>query len=236
MLIIPSIDLFGGRAVRLIQGNFEAPIDYGDPEEWAARWMEAGASLIHVVDLDGARDGTPKHLALVGRLASKGCRIQAGGGVRTLETVQFLVEAGVERVVVGTQAIEDETMLRRAVALHGQHIVVAIDVKAGNVATRGWARTSSQTPSELAKRLINSGVGRFLVTDVSRDGTLTAPNAELLRTVIEAADRPVIASGGVSTLEHIHALKQVGAEAAIIGRALYEGSLDLAQAVAAGAG
>jgi len=230
MLIIPSIDLLHGRAVRLLRGQYDAVTDYGEPAHWLCRWKDAGAELVHVVDLAGARDGMPAQLTEIEELAALAIPLQVGGGVRTRNDVIRLRDAGASRVVIGTQAVEQIDLVAELAELYGDGIVVAIDARDGKVRTRGWLEASQLSPANLARDLANLGVRRFLVTDVDRDGTLTEPNFDQLRDVMQAAGRPVIASGGVSSIEALIKLRQAGLEAAVIGRALYDGLMTLQKA------
>lgn len=229
MRIIPAIDLQGGRCVRLLRGDFDQETVYGDnPVDVARHWRDAGATLLHVVDLDGARAGRPAQLDLVRRIAGT-IPIQAGGGLRTEADVQSVVEAGAQRVVVGTGAL-DLDFARGLAERYGERLVVALDTRHGQVAVQGWVEQSEWTLIELARALIEVGVPRFLHTDVERDGALTSPNFTSLQ-ALSALGAPVIASGGVASLEHIRQLRDLGAEAVIVGRALYERTIDLQEAV-----
>jgi phosphoribosylformimino-5-aminoimidazole carboxamide ribotide isomerase len=228
--IIPAIDLQRGRAVRLVQGDFDRETVYGeDPTEVARRWLADGAELIHVVDLDGAREGRPVQLDLVGRIAAV-APVQVGGGLRGEADIERAIEAGARRVVIGTAAL-DQALVEELVVRYGDTLVVALDTRSGMIAARGWTEETDRTLLELAETLLQTGVRRFLHTDVERDGTLTSPNYASLRELI-ALGAPVIASGGVSTMDDIDRLRALGAEAAIVGRALYEGSVSLPQAIA----
>jgi phosphoribosylformimino-5-aminoimidazole carboxamide ribotide isomerase len=230
MLVIPAIDLQHGRCVRLLRGEFDQETLYGDdPVAVARTWTAAGAELVHVVDLDGAREGRPVQLDLAGRIAAV-APIQLGGGLRTEDDVTAALERGVQRVVLGTSAL-DLALVRRLVDAHGDRLVVALDTRDGLVATRGWTEASDWTLLDLAGALIEVGVERFLHTDVERDGALTSPNFESLAALVALGTR-VIASGGVATLEHLARLRDAGAEAAIVGRALYERAFTLQEAIA----
>lgn len=230
MLIIPAIDLQGGRTVRLLRGDFAQETVYSDdPAAVAQQWVEAGAQLVHVVDLDGARAGLPVQLDLVRSIAAE-APVQLGGGLRTAHDVTCAFAAGVERVVLGTAAL-DLAFVRTLAAEHGDRLVVALDTREGKVAVRGWVEASEWTLTDLARELQQAGVRRFLHTDVERDGALTSPNFTSLQGLI-ALGSPVIASGGVASLAHIERLRDLGAEAVIVGRALYEGAFDLPEAIA----
>ena len=223
MLIIPAIDLQAGRAVRLLRGDFSKETVYGDdPVAVAQRWLAEGAELLHVVDLDGARAGSPVQSDLVRRIA-KVAPIQLGGGLRTAEDVAQAIEAGVQRVVLGTSAL-DMALIRDLAENYGDRFVVALDTKSGKVAVQGWTEESDWTLLDLARALMDTGVPRFLHTDVERDGAMTSPNYTSLGALI-ALGAPVIASGGVASPGDIRRLREIGAEAAIVGRALYEGTV-----------
>jgi phosphoribosylformimino-5-aminoimidazole carboxamide ribotide isomerase len=230
MLVIPAIDLRGGRAVRLLQGDFDRETVYGDdPVAVARQWRDQGAEMIHVVDLDGARAGEPRQLDLVHAIAEV-VPVEVGGGLRTQADVARAVEAGARRVVVGTAALDLDLITALVVEL-GEWLVVALDTRSGVVATEGWTQETERTLLELADELIGIGVQRFLHTDVERDGTLTAPNLDALRELI-ALGAPVIASGGVASLDDIARLRDLGVEAVVTGRALYEGTFTLPEAIA----
>lgn len=228
MQIIPAIDLQNGRAVRLVRGDFTQATDFGDPVDVAHRWIDQGAELIHVVDLDGAREGRPVQLELVRGIAAS-APIELGGGLRTERDVDRAMEAGARRVVIGTAAL-DVALVEELVVKYGDALVVALDTRSGMVATRGWTEESERTMLELAESLIETGVRRFLHTDVERDGTLTEPNYDSLRQLI-ALGAPVIASGGISSVGDIVRLRDLGAEATIVGTALYQGTVDLPEAI-----
>ena len=228
MRVIPAIDLRGGRCVRLLRGDFNRETVYGeDPAEVASRWRAEGAELLHVVDVDGARLGHPAQLDVVAQVASIAA-IQLGGGLRTQQDVAQALELA-QRAVLGTAAL-DRTLIGRLATAYGDRLVVALDTRDGTVAVQGWTEASGRTLLDLARDLLDAGVKRFLHTDVERDGTLTSPNYHSLEALI-GLGAPVIASGGVASLEDIRQLRQVGAEAVIVGRALYEGTIDLREAI-----
>lgn len=240
MEVIPAIDIRGGRCVRLEQGDFSRETVFSDdPAEVARRWQEAGARRIHVVDLDGARQGRPMNERQVRRiLAAVSIPVQLGGGLRDLAAISRYLEAGVERVVLGTAAVRDEATLLEALARFRQRIVVGVDARQGVVVIEGWTQSSGLPARELVRRLAELGVARIVYTDTLRDGTLSEPNfaalEELLREVSSLpSPLAVIYSGGVSSLDHLRRLARLGVEGAIVGKALYTGALDLAQALAA---
>ena len=237
MLILPAIDVRGGRVVRLLRGRFEDETDYGDdPAAQATVFAAAGAEWVHVVDLDGARDGAVRQTATLGAVASV-ARVQAGGGVRTRADVDALLAAGVARVVVGSVAARDPAMVREwADDLGPDKLTIALDVSCEGVdptvLARGWQDEAGVTLWEALGNL--GGAARhLLVTDVSRDGAMTGPNVALMAGIVRRWPGAALqASGGVSSLDDLRALKQAGAAAAIVGRALYEGAFTLEQALA----
>jgi phosphoribosylformimino-5-aminoimidazole carboxamide ribotide isomerase len=230
VLVLPAIDLQAGRCVRLLRGDFARETVYGDdPVEMARHWRDSGAGLLHVVDLDGARAGRPAQLELVRAIAAE-MPVQVGGGLRTLEDVEAAFAAGAQRVVLGTAAL-DLPLVTDLARHHGERLVVALDTRDGRVAVEGWTEASDWSLLDLASALVEVGVQRFLHTDVERDGALTSPNYASLEALV-ALGAPVIASGGVAALEHLERLRDAGAEAVIVGRALYEGVFTLQEAVA----
>ena len=234
MEVIPAIDLRDGKCVRLRQGDFSQETIYGDdPVLVARRWRDAGARLLHVVDLDGARAGEPRNLTLIERIvADVGIPVQLGGGLRQRDHIERAIASGVSRVVIGTAALEDTDLVSGAVAAYGERLVVGIDARDGRVAVRGWLNVSDVLAEDLAREMTSLGVRRFVFTDIARDGMLSEPNYASLAAFMRAAEMPVIASGGVGSLEHVRRLATLGAEAVIVGRALYTGDIDLAEAIA----
>jgi phosphoribosylformimino-5-aminoimidazole carboxamide ribotide isomerase len=234
MIIIPAIDIKDGRCVRLFQGDFDKQTIYSnDPLEIALRWRDAGAKLIHVVDLNGAKDGRPENFAVIENIA-KLVSIEIGGGIRSIETIRKYLEAGVVRVVLGTALLEDFDFAKKVFKLFGEKIVVALDAKKGHLMTEGWILKSGLKIKETAKKLEEIGARRIIYTDILRDGSLTHPNFESIKKLIAKVDIPIIASGGISSTNQIKKLKQMGAEGVIIGKALYVGSLNLKEALNAG--
>ena len=236
MEIIPAIDIRGGRCVRLVQGDYDRETVFADdPAEVACRWRDAGAKRLHVVDLDGAREGRAVNAASVERIvAAVDVPVQLGGGLRVLETIGGYLEGGVERVVLGTAAVKDQALLASALARFPGRIGVGVDARDGIVVTEGWRDTSGITASELVRQIAELGVPWVIYTDTLRDGTLTDPNFDALETLL--SDRQhlrVIYSGGVSTIDHLRRLAETGVEGAIVGRALYTGDINLAEALAA---
>ena len=236
MEIIPAIDIRGGRCVRLVQGDYDRETVFADdPAEAARRWRDAGAKRLHVVDLDGAREGRAVNVACVERIvAAVDVPVQLGGGLRDLETIGGYLEAGVERVVLGTAAVKDQALLVSALARFPGRIVVGVDARDGIVVTEGWRDASGITAPEFVRQIAELGVPRVIYTDTLRDGTLTEPNFDALETLLsERQHLRIIYSGGVSTIDHLRRLAESGVEGAIVGRALYTGDIDLAEALAA---
>ena len=234
--IYPSIDLRSGRVVRLQQGDFNRQLDYDlDPIETARSFQRAGATIMHVVDLDGAKAGQIAQLDLIARIVREGgLPVQAGGGVRSTGDVEALLAAGVSRVVVGTRAIEDwpwfESLARDA--RFASKLVLAIDAKDGNVAVRGWTQTSGTTALAIADRVRGWPLAALLYTDVAKDGMLQGPNVSLTAQLAASTDVPVIASGGVGSLDHIRELLGKGINGVILGRSLHDGRVKLEDAIA----
>ena len=234
MEIIPAIDLKAGRCVRLYQGDYEKETIYSDdPVSVSWRWQHEGASRLHVVDLDGAASGELANLEVIRAISTQvNIPVQVGGGVRTLEAAQTLLGIGADRVVLGTAAVQDPDLVARLCNEHGgERVVVAVDARDGLVAIKGWTENTSVNASEMVERMEDLGVVRFLYTDISRDGTLTLPNFEAIQELVKHTGRPILASGGISSTEHIARLATIGAEGAILGRSLYTGDVDLGSAI-----
>lgn len=234
MLIFPAIDLIDGKVVRLFQGEYDqCQFFNGTPAEHAARFA-AAARQLHVVDLDGARMGSPQNREAVERIreAAPGVLIELGGGIRTEADIAGWLEAGIDRVILGTSAL-DQDFLRRMVKRYGAAISVGVDARAGRVAVGGWLETTERDSMEFCRRLRDLGVGHVIYTDIARDGASKGANLEVYARLAEIDGLQITASGGVSTLEDVMALRDMGLYAAIIGKALYTGQLDLAQAVEA---
>jgi phosphoribosylformimino-5-aminoimidazole carboxamide ribotide isomerase len=234
--ILPAIDLLAGRVVRLKQGRFDEVSVYDDdPVARARRFVEAGAELLHVVDLDGAASGEPVNIDVVAAIiAAVEVPVQVGGGIRTMATVERLFDVGAARVVLGTALITDQTLVEKACS-HHPGIVAGIDARGGKVAINGWREGTEHDAVELARELEALGLTRVVYTDIAVDGMRTGPNLEATRKLAESTSMSVIASGGVSELADIVALRGLGGiEGVIVGSALYEGSLDLGAAIATG--
>jgi phosphoribosylformimino-5-aminoimidazole carboxamide ribotide isomerase len=227
MEVIPAIDLLGDEAVRLRRGEFDQVVLRGSPLELARRFAAAGVRLVHVVDLDGARRGGVRPTLieeLVG--AATPARVQASGGIRSLEDAQSLLAAGAARVVVGTSAFAGDALPGYAAAL-GDRLVVALDVRDNAIAVEGWTRSGAVSVEQAIDRCLEAGVRRLLCTAIDRDGTLGGPDVELVRRVVQLSGLPVLAAGGVRSEADLHALQKAGAEAAIVGRAVIAGSVPL---------
>lgn len=238
MRVWPAVDLLDGRCVRLYKGRYDEVTEHGrDPMAVARRFVEDGARALHVVDLDGARDGEPRHAELVLRLRrALDVPMQVGGGLRSEEAVDRYLDAGVERVILGTAAVRRPERVARLVERHGPRAVaVGVDVREGRVVVEGWTEESGLARSELLDRLAGMGVGTVVYTDTTRDGTLTVPDVEGARRVAARGFRTLVA-GGVSRIEDVAALREAGAAGVVVGSALYSGDLSLAEAQRAAAG
>jgi phosphoribosylformimino-5-aminoimidazole carboxamide ribotide isomerase len=241
LTIVPSIDLRGGRVVRLKQGDYGQQMNYDlDPIEVARGFAAAGAKWMHVVDLDGAKEGRPVQTELIAKvIRATGLKVEVGGGIRTTDDVRTLLDAGAARVVVGTKAMEDWPWFKALAhdPAFAHKLVLAVDAKEGMIATKGWTETSSRRASDVAREVSDWPVGALLYTDVARDGMLQGPNIQHTAELARAGKVPVIASGGVGHIDHIRALAKVPVWGVIVGRSLYEGKVDLAEAIrVAGAG
>lgn len=229
MILFPAIDIRNGNCVRLIQGDYNQETIYGDsPVDMAAQWHEKGAKFIHIVDLDAAKSGLSQNSKVIKEIA-KSCPapIQVGGGIRTMEVIRDYLDNGVNRVIVGTAAINNPDFLKEAVTAYGERIVVSIDARNGYVATDGWTDTSEIKAIDLLHSLVEIGVKTIVYTDIAKDGMLQGPNFEELQTMHEASDIDVIASGGVSTVKDVKKLKETNMYGAIVGKALYDGTVTL---------
>lgn len=240
MTIIPSIDLRNGKVVRLRQGDYAAQLNYDvDPVATASSFAQQGATHLHIVDLDGAKQGQPVQFELVGRIiASTKLQTQAGGGIRTEDDIRKLFNAGANSVVIGTRAVNDLPWLQELLTgpEFRQRIILALDARDGFVATHGWMSTSKQRAVDLAEIVNHWPLAGILYTDVAKDGMMQGPNYDATRQLVEATSIPVIASGGVGSIEHIRKVRETGCAAVVVGRSLYEGAFTLKQALAAAAG
>ncbi|GAB3790989.1 1-(5-phosphoribosyl)-5-[(5-phosphoribosylamino)methylideneamino]imidazole-4-carboxamide isomerase [Virgibacillus kimchii] len=233
MILFPAIDIKNGKCVRLIQGDYNKETIYStSPADMAMKWEKKGAEYLHIVDLDGAKTGTAANEDVISRITGNvSIPVQIGGGIRSMETVRKYVEAGVSRVIIGTAAINDRDFLHSAVKSYGEKIAVSIDARHGYVATNGWTETSEVKAVDLVKELESLRVKTIIYTDILKDGMLKGPNFAELQTMNEAASIHVIASGGVTTKEDIRKLKEGKLYGAIIGKALYDGTLSFEEAL-----
>jgi phosphoribosylformimino-5-aminoimidazole carboxamide ribotide isomerase len=241
VILYPAIDIRGGQAVRLLQGDYERETTYdADPVDAARRWAGEGAEFLHVVDLDGAKAGAPRNLEAVRRIAAAvECPIQVGGGLRDAESVAAVLDAGAERVVIGTAALRDPGFLVETLESHDERVVVSVDARDGKVALSGWTETSDVEVADAVAALGRRGVPRFLCTAIEVDGTMEGPALDQLKQIAAATDSRVIASGGVGSLAELESLSSVEAsnlEGAIVGRALYEGKFRVSEGIVALAG
>ena len=233
MLIFPAIDLYEGKAVRLYKGDYAQMTVYSDhPEEIAMDFAAKGATHAHLVDLEGAKNGTTPNLDTVLKLKeAAGLFCEIGGGIRSMETVRTYLSAGLDRVILGTAAVEDSVFLRTAVDAYGEQIAVGVDVRDGYVAVKGWTEKSALHFMDFCKEMEQIGVKTLICTDISRDGAMRGTNREMYRQLSETLGLQITASGGVSTMEDIESLRQMNLYGAIIGKAYYTGDIDLKKAI-----
>lgn len=238
MTIYPAIDLLDGKCVRLRQGRYDDCTVFSDnPAQMAKHWQDAGAQFLHVVDLDGARGGSALNFSAVSAIAGAlNVPMQIGGGVRDEATIKKYLDAGVSRVILGTKAVQDKNFLAQMLQKYGDKIVVGIDAKNGKVAVSGWEQVCGDGAVEFAKQAVSLGAKTIIYTDIATDGMLSGPNLDAMREMAAAVDADVIASGGVGGLGDVEALLHTGVSGVIIGRALYDGKVDLASAIACGKG
>lgn len=236
MEVIPAIDLKSGRCVRLFQGDFDQETVFSDdPLAMALQWQEQGGHRLHLVDLDGAVQGTPVHLKVISAIVrALDIPVQVGGGIRDLAASDAWLEVGVDRVVIGTAAVRDPEMVQAVCRKHGSdRVVVSVDAKNGVVALQGWKEASTKTVFELAEEMAQIGVVRILYTDIARDGALTGPDFATNARLVNETSLSIQASGGVASVEHIRELVPTGVEGVIVGRAIYTGAVNLSEAVSA---
>ena len=233
MLIYPAIDLFDGKAVRLYKGNYAQMTVYSDdPVSVALDFQNSGARWIHLVDLQGAKSGNTDNLSTIRAIQkATNLRCEVGGGIRNMETVETYLNAGIDRVILGTAAVTDNTFLQEAVQRWGEKIAVGIDIKDGFLAIKGWTEKSLLTAEEFFRHVQNIGVRTCICTDISRDGAMQGANHALYRSLSQTYDMDIIASGGVSTLEDVKILARLGLHGAIIGKAYYIGAINLKEAI-----
>lgn len=233
MIIYPAIDVKDGRCVRLVQGKFNDVTVYSDnPVEMALKFEQMGAQYLHVVDLDGARLGEPQNVAVISEMAVKlGIPLQLGGGIRTIENIEIILCKSIQRVILGTSAVNDPSLVKKALQTFENSVAVAIDAKDGMVAIEGWAKTSEFTAVGFARKMQELGARTIIYTDISRDGMLSGPNLKAMEEMVSAVDIDVIASGGVKCIDDIKNLKGIGVSGVIVGKALYTGDVDLKEAI-----
>jgi phosphoribosylformimino-5-aminoimidazole carboxamide ribotide isomerase len=233
MEIIPAVDIRGGKCVRLYQGDYNQETVFDeDPVTAALTWYSQGARWLHIVDLDGAVAGEPQNMEMVEEIIRQsGMLIELGGGIRQEEVAEKLLHQGVSRIILGTAAIENRELVVKLCQQFGEAIAVSLDARDGKVAIHGWQKNTFFEVLQLSRELVAAGVRRFIYTDIKRDGTLTEPNFDIIGRLLTEVSIPVIVAGGVSKLEHLRRLKELGVEGAIIGKALYTGDIDLGDAI-----
>ncbi|MBQ4562547.1 MAG: 1-(5-phosphoribosyl)-5-[Clostridia bacterium] len=233
MIILPAIDLYEGKAVRLYKGDYAQMTVYSDnPPEFARDFYNKGATWMHLVDLEGAREGTTPNLETVREIVNAtGLKVEVGGGIRNMETVKKYIDIGVSRVILGTAAVKDREFLLEAVKTYGEKIAVGVDIRDGIVAIKGWTELSGLDCFDFCQELQDIGVKTVICTDISKDGAMQGTNLELYRQLSERFTIDFVASGGVSTLDDVRALKEIGVYGAILGKAIYTGAVDVADAV-----
>lgn len=228
--VIPAVDLRAGRCVRLFQGQYDQETVFSeDPVAVAVQWQEEGAPRIHVVDLDGALVGTPQNLGIVKAMVEAlSIPVGFGGGLRELSSIRQVLDVGVDRAILGTAAVQTPDLVKQACSLYGERIAVSLDARSGGIMIHGWTEASGEPALDLAVKMVNLGVQRLVYTDITRDGTLTEPNFEAAAQLMRTVDVPIVASGGISRAEHLVRLRNLGVEAAVVGRALYTGAIKMA--------
>lgn len=236
MIIIPAIDLLDGKPVRLYQGDYDSQVQVsGSAQQTAQNFKDGQAEFLHLVDLNGAKYGERIHFPLIKRIVEMtGIPVEVGGGIRTMEDIEAYLNAGVSRVILGTAALKDPEVLKEALAKYGKQIAVGIDAKNGMVSVEGWLDDSQVDALEFAQEMEALGVKTIIFTDISRDGTLSGPNLEMLKKLREALHVTLIASGGIKDIDDIKALKELGVDGAIVGKSIYAKTLDLQEAIEAG--
>ncbi|MBI4332776.1 MAG: 1-(5-phosphoribosyl)-5-[(5-phosphoribosylamino)methylideneamino]imidazole-4-carboxamide isomerase [Chloroflexi bacterium] len=234
MEIIPAIDIRDGRCVRLYQGDFNLQTVFGnDPVDFARKWESLGAPRLHVVDLDGAAKGAPQNWPVIREIvAAVKAPVELGGGLRDIEAIVRALDTGVQRVVLGTAAIEDPALVKEACRRFGPAVVVGVDARNGMASVKGWTDNTQMRPEDLVARMADLGVQRIIYTDISRDGTLEGPNFQALAQLKKTTTLPIIASGGVASVQHLEKLAALGMEGVIIGKAFYAGTLDAGEVLA----
>ena len=234
MEIIPAIDILDGKCVRLFQGDFDRETIFAnDPVEMALRWESEGASCLHIVDLDGAKGGEISNSKTIKKIRnSTNARIQVGGGIRSVDSAKRYADIGVDRLIIGTAAVESPETVSSIINIYGpSSVIISVDARDGIVELDGWTRRSEVSAKSLVQEMVSYGVIRCMYTDITRDGTLTEPNYNSIVDLVEFSDISVLAAGGISTVESLLKLDKIGVEAAIVGRAIYTGDLDLRSAL-----
>ena len=234
MEIIPAIDILDGKCVRLFQGDFDRETIFAnDPVEMALRWESEGASCLHIVDLDGAKGGEISNSKTIKKIRnSTNARIQVGGGIRSVDSAKRYADIGVDRLIIGTVAVESPETVSSIINIYGpSSVIISVDARDGIVELDGWTRRSEVSAKSLVQEMVSYGVIRCMYTDITRDGTLTEPNYNSIEDLVEFAKISVLAAGGISTVESLMTLDKIGVEAAIVGRAIYTGDLDLRSAL-----
>ena len=233
MEIIPAVDIRGGRCVRLYQGDYNQQTVFDEnPVTAALTWYSQGARWLHIVDLDGAAAGKPQNIDVVWEIMKEsGLLIELGGGIRQKEAAEELLRQGVSRIILGTAAIENRELVKKLCQQFGDAIVVSLDARDGKIAIQGWRKNTVFEVLQLSREMVDAGVRRFIYTDIKKDGTLTEPDFDMINRLLAETNVPVIVAGGISRLEHLRRLKDLGVEGAIIGKALYTGDIDLGEAI-----
>ena len=233
MEIIPAVDIKGGKCVRLYQGDYDRETVFDEnPVTAALNWYSQGAQWLHVVDLDGAVAGEPQNIEVVKEIIKEsGLIIELGGGIRQEEVAENLLHQGVRRIILGTAALENMELIKKLCQQFGEAISVSLDARDGKIAIHGWQKDTVVKVLQLGREMVDAGVRRLIYTDIKRDGTLTEPNFDMISRLTVATNVPVIVAGGISRPEHLRRLKELGAEGAIIGKALYTGDIDLREAI-----
>ena len=233
MEIIPAVDIRGGKCVRLYQGDYKQETVFDeDPVTAALTWYSQGARWLHVVDLDGAVAGEPQNMDIVEEIIRQsGMLIELGGGIRREEVAKRLLLQGVNRIILGSAAIEDRELVKKLCQQSGDAIAVSLDARDEKIAIHGWQKDTVVEILQLSREMVDAGVRRFIYTDIKSDGTLTEPNFDMINRLLTETEVPVIVAGGISRMEHLGKLKELGAEGAIIGKALYTGDIDLGEAI-----
>jgi phosphoribosylformimino-5-aminoimidazole carboxamide ribotide isomerase len=233
MEIIPAVDIRGGKCVRLYQGDYNQETVFDDdPVTAALSWYSQGAQWLHIVDLDGAVAGEPKNMDVVEEIIKEsGMLIELGGGIRQEEVAERLLRQGVSRIILGTAAIENRELVKKLCQQFGEAIAVSLDARDGKIAIHGWQKDTVFEVLQLSREMVDAGVRRFIYTDIKKDGTLTEPSFDMIGRLLAEVTVPVIVAGGISRLEHLQRLKELGVEGAIIGKALYTGDIDLGEAI-----